>query len=713
MLAILLCAACRGSREVPPPDAGSTGADGGGGAPAEAPPAETAAPIFETCPAAWTPARTPRGQPFCEPAIDPAIDPLVDPCPAGDGFPEIAGAALYVRAGASGDGTRASPFGTLAAAIAAAPAASTIVVAPGTYAERISIARSVRIEGACASGAVIAPVGSSERDVAVAATSGEVAIRNVRIEPVSMAGIVARGAVTLALDGVAVLGASHVGIGAGSGARVTARRLIVEGTRVGAGSTDCGALCVTSGGMLSADAFVVRETTGFGAVSWDAGSLLELAHGAILDTRVDASGIYGRAIDAEAGGSVRAEGLLVARSGEMAIWISGAGTTLDFDHLAIDRPVGDGGRRNGNGLVVFDGGSVNGSHYFARENRTEAIALAQAGARIALRDAVILSTLPEEATGQRGVGIQLEPGASAVVERMWMEGGRSAGVLVGGADAVLDATDVTIVDFEADVASGLYGGGFEVMVGAHVTLRRARLENDTRVGILVNGATVDAEDLVVRETLPLADGRFGRALDAENGAHVTLRRAVLDRSRNVAVLAKDASTAVTLEDVLVIDTMPRGDGDRGRGIIAQEGAVVSGARVGVVASHDVGVYAVSGAQIAISDVRIEEVRDRACAAPGGSCEDEPSGIGAGAYLGASILLERFRIERATTCGVQIAEGGAVDLRDGTVRDNPIGACVQIDGYDVARITTGVAYEGNGVNVQTVDLPLPEPEETAL
>ena len=58
----------------------------------------------------------------------------------------------------------------------------------------------------------------------------------------------------------------------------------------------------------------------------------------------------------------------------------------------------------------------------------------------------------------------------------------------------------------------------------------------------------------------------------------------------------------------------------------------------------------------------------------------------------------FTIEGAPLCGVQVADGGRLDLADGVVRGSTIGACVQTPDFDLARITTGVVYEENGINV---------------
>ena len=47
------------------------------------------------------------------------------------------------------------------------------------------------------------------------------------------------------------------------------------------------------------------------------------------------------------------------------------------------------------------------------------------------------------------------------------------------------------------------------------------------------------------------------------------------------------------------------------------------------------------------------------------------------------------------------------MRDGDVFGSAIGACVQVDGYDVDRLTNDVRYFDNETNLQATTLPVPE------
>lgn len=107
-----------------------------------------------------------------------------------------------------------------------------------------------------------------------------------------------------------------------------------------------------------------------------------------------------------------------------------------------------------------------------------------------------------------------------------------------------------------------------------------------------------------------------------------------------------------------------------------------------------------------TDVTVVSVAPRPCAST--SCPGEPFGTALGAYYGARIELTGFLLSDADLCGLQVAAAAGVDLRSGIVSGCEIGACVQIDGYDLDRLTDGVAYFDNAVDLQSTTLPIPEP-----
>jgi len=57
--------------------------------------------------------------------------------------------------------------------------------------------------------------------------------------------------------------------------------------------------------------------------------------------------------------------------------------------------------------------------------------------------------------------------------------------------------------------------------------------------------------------------------------------------------------------------------------------------------------------------------------------------------------------------MHLTDGSETDLYDGVVSGHRIGVCLEIVDYDTNRLTVEVRFEGNEVNLQATELPVPE------
>ncbi len=199
---------------------------------------------------------------------------------------------------------------------------------------------------------------------------------------------------------------------------------------------------------------------------------------------------------------------------------------------------------------------------------------------------------------------------------------------------------------------------FEAYGAAELHLERCAVDRDAIVALLVQGAHVVLTDVVVRDTTSepragMDHGYWGDALDLQYGARGDLTRVYFARNRNVAIYAQHAGTIANLTDVTITSTLD------------------------------------------------QECDPAACA------WRTTSGIGS--YDGASVIASRFEISNGTLCGVQLARDGTVDLADGTVFGNKIGANVQTAGFDVGRLEHDVIWRDNEVNFAGDSLPVPQPK----
>jgi hypothetical protein len=224
---------------------------------------------------------------------------------------------------------------------------------------------------------------------------------------------------------------------------------------------------------------------------------------------------------------------------------------------------------------------------------------------------------------------------------------------------MLRATDLVVRDTGADGSSGLFGRGLDLELGARGELTRAAFEAQRDVGVLVReGSSLIATDLVVRDTRSReSDGLFGRAIELNGGSTAEVVRAALERNREASVVAFGEGTSGAFTELVVATTLARD-------------------------CHETG------------------------------CPDGPASFGTGlAAVGMGRLdVTSFLVTDSFLCGAQVAFDGELDLRRGTIRRAQVGACIQVDGYDVGRLSNEVVYRDNGANLEATSLPVPSAGE---
>ncbi|RLB52075.1 MAG: hypothetical protein DRJ42_15665, partial [Deltaproteobacteria bacterium] len=201
-----------------------------------------------------------------------------------------------------------------------------------------------------------------------------------------------------------------------------------------------------------------------------------------------------------------------------------------------------------------------------------------------------------------------------------------------------------------------------------------------------------------------------RALDVQDGSRLDALRLLTVDNHDVGLFAAAEGTEVSLVDAVIRDTWSTGGPNGlGRGINVQEMARIGGERVRIEGTEEAGLLVAGGAIGDLRDVEVTDVMLSTCEP--GACSETPHGY-AVVTLGGALRLTRFELRDAAVCGIVLAplagteEVTAVDLETGVVSNSPIGACVQIDGYDLDRLTGGVHYRDNGSNLDSTMLPVP-------
>ncbi|HJL15259.1 MAG TPA: right-handed parallel beta-helix repeat-containing protein [Sandaracinaceae bacterium LLY-WYZ-13_1] len=652
LLGALVAGACDGST---PSDAGM--ADVGPTAPDAglvAAPAEPAAPALTPCPDGWDTRFVRPGVPECEPWTEAVGEEWCDP-----GELRVPGeGCVPIGADCPADGWPSDlPADAVHVSAAAAPGGDGTRDAPfATIAEAL--------EAVGAEGTVALAVGEYEEAVVL---DGAIELR---------------GACPAQTDLTLATPASSPGdaVITVTGTGATLRDLSVRfAERAG--------VYVRAGGSLT-----VRGLGIYGVAGVGIGVTGELDGDRVLVDGVRSDLGASRGFNVEGDGRATLRQVVVDRTDEVAAFASG---TLRLEDAALRGEVSDDlpglpGFSRGVGVAAEAGGTLELVRGVV-ERHTGAGARVGPDGRLVLEDVVV--------RGNRDEALRMDGAGQATLRRVVLGPEHPWGVLmIGGAQ--LEAEDVVI--------RGAALRGMSVQLGARAELRRVLVADSAELGVMVHGdgAALVAEDLVIEDTRGSVVGQgSGRGLNVQRGATAEITRGRFARNREVGVFLGGAGPSSTLRDVTIVDTRGRlEDGRSGAGLAVLTDMRVDAERLRVDGSRGIGITVDAG-ELVLRAARVAGTRTHDCAPS--TCPDAAGGTGMGAFRGGSLVARSFRVEGAPLCGVQVAQGAEMQLEDGVVTDGRIGACVQVEGYDISRLEEGVLYLANEVNLDSADQYVPE------
>lgn len=566
-------------------------------------------------------------RPVCEPLVDgtcPVVGqagcrPLGDACPAGD-WPDVPGDPVYALAGAAGgDGSQAAPFGTISEAVAAAAPGDVVVIGAGTYLESVSITSDLTLWGKCAGEVVVQAPGPYSGAGAIEVVGGStVAVHNLRITGEQNGLLVDAPDVQVQLRGVWIHEATSRGVSVINGS-ATLSGVLVTSTRMNpSGGGGVGVSAWGEAARIRVESTTIENNPSAGIVAGSdapeiGAAAVELADVAVRET-------YGRPGD--------------------ATW--------------------------GMGCYVAAGARATGERILLDHNHLGGISACDPGTKIDLSDLVVQDTVPVAGDPVTGMGVEVMY-AQAILRRALIRGNHIAGVLFYREGALGDLEDLVVADSRGSPASGMFGRGLDVEIGARVTLRRGLLERNREEGVMVEGEGTRAElfDLVVQDTKswerqpPI----LGRGLNVQAAASVRLERGRFERNRDLGIVAMQAGTVLDMTDVVVKDTRSQeSDGLFGRGLYVKDGAQVSLLRGRFERNREAAVAMDgSGTTVHIEDLTV--------------CDTQPQeatlalGRGMTVEVGAGLTLKRARLDSNREMGIMVASPETTaDIEDLTVKN---------------------------------------------
>jgi len=572
-----------------------------------------------------------------------------------------------------------------------------IVVSSGAHvtASRVAVERMVGFplwvsgEGSVFEGEDIAvretaPAGMSGFDGAgmLSNMGGSIIARRVVLEDNHRTGANAHFGGNIELEDVVVrrtrvqLGDGQFGMAfiAGEASSLTVRRAWAEDNPLG------GAWVRDEGSTVSVEDLVVRRSPGH------------------PDT-----GLGGFGIGAYQQGQVTGSRIWIEELSGGAVFVINPGTTVDLTDLTARAIVGFPGTGElGTGVVIGDGATASVTR--AAVEDAHLAAFAAIGGTLDLEDVLTRRILAQESDSLAACAICSTEGATVSLTRALVEDVWGGGVATGELEvpgAVLRGSDVRIVGVRdnLDVAAGLGN------TNATMELARVRIERAAVAGVIATGpeARLDLSDLVVLEVEgQSSDGDFGYGVSLDDGATASLTRALVSEPRVIGVLVIGAE--LEIDTAVVRDPRDNPAGTRARGLEVQGGGRVTASGLTIEGAGDQGIILFqSGTELTARDIHIRDT----VGAPCDPAECNVAGMGLTVVDGAYANLEDFVITRSALCGVRLARGGMADLSRGEVSYGIIGANVQTEGFDVARLTMDVSYHHNETNLDSIVLPVPQ------
>lgn len=362
------------------------------------------------------------------------------------------------------------------------------------------------------------------------------------------------------------------------------------------------------------------------------------------------------------------------------------------------------------GISVAQNGELHLEDTVLDNNSLAGISLSDGKGRLEAARIVVRGTRPSGG-GDRGMGLNVQGSSEATVRDATFAGNSGQNVRVStNSTATLD--QVVLRDGRPSPAFD-FGRGLQLQGGARVTLTHAAVLDNYEIGIVAgDSTTLDIGDVVVARSKMAKGGSFGRALNAFGGAVVKADRFHAHENHDASIMAAEKGTRVSFARSSITDTRLDRDGYAGRALTVQDGAELEVEDSAIVGSREAAVAVLGqGSRAAIRRAIVTKT------APNAS---DVFGHGALVTLGGTLLLEDVEVSSSTGFGVAVGDGSARLVR-ARIRANTVGLYAQ-DGTTVREIgdpmlvpasrevivTADTVFEDNAARVAAGMLPLPQP-----
>ena len=565
-------------------------------------------------------------------------------------------------------GSAQAPFSSIGEALEGAPAGAAVLVGSGVYEGGLEIDQPVVLAGLCA--ALVTVTGALEiadesesklstagivlHDVAGASMSG-ISVQS------SGAGVVVLGG-KAALSEMEIADSTGVGLYAGQGAELTvADSWIHGGLPDEIPGSDGFGIWAVDGAQLELSGTLVEGAAAAGIYVKYVDSYLMIQDSTVRGTQYNANGFGGNGLRLS-GPVVDAVRVVFEKNRSHALSIS-SGAELSMADSVVRWTQSDVDGENGFGASIGYAASASIDHCLFHGNRGMGTVANSNAAQLSLTRSVVRNTLPQ-GNGLFGAGVAAINGGDVFIEGSIITGSHSMGIssAVNGSQVVMRGSMLAgtrVDDKGTDTFAVL------AMQGAGLDIAYSTVENNESMGIVLQGegSTAVLDHVAVRDTILDASGVGGAALALVSGAVATLSNCVMERSFTGAVAAMGEGADLQMESSVVRDTEPDGNGEVGAGVVAFSGASVTLSGTLIDNNTEIGVAALDEGSVAVVEASV--VR--------GTRHNEKTGNGYGVEVGegGSITMSDSVVEGNAAIGVALFGPGGENLLERVVVRNTL------------------------------------------
>ena len=359
----------------------------------------------------------------------------------------------------------------------------------------------------------------------------------------------------------------------GTGALIELTGTLVRNTAPVEEEERSSGLLAEHGGQVFVGDSLIEANVGYGAVAFDAGSLLAMEKSTIRDSGPGLDGVGGRGVAVESGAGAVIEECLVEANTEFGIAAFDPGTSVEVSQSVVRQTSGTGAADLPAGMAVGGGAFARIEETQLSENSCRGVVVVGEGTVVEMAHTLIEDTV---VSGDiyNDSGLAIDGGASVLAQGCRFARNSGLGVLVGGVSSHLELSGSVIEDSRADSQVPL-GWGVAVKEGGGAQISHTLVLGNRVVGIGASGAGTIANlrGVAVADTICVETDGMGAGLLVQKGAGMWASSSLLNRNSDFGLAVSDVGSTVQLTDSAVVDSFAL-DGETGWGLLGFGGALI-------------------------------------------------------------------------------------------------------------------------------------------